>query len=112
MVLVLLPKEWDFVEYWCEVPDDLPKVRCQGDVFRGLRLARGLSQSETANWFDIYRRTTVYWEAGRCVPSNAHLKLMCMNLSCPYRCLIVPKISLHEKRRLPALKIEHRHVKQ
>ena len=68
---MLLPDDWDFVEYWCEVPDDLPKVRFQGDVFRGLRLARGLSQSEASRWFSVSRRTIIDWEAGRCVPKSA-----------------------------------------
>ena len=39
-------------------------------------MARGLTQEAAAQWFGIYRRTTVDWEAGRCVPSNAHLKLL------------------------------------
>ena len=57
-------------------------------------MARGLTQEDAAQWFGVYRRTTVDWEAARCVPSNAHLKLMCMKLSCPYGCLIVPKSAL------------------
>ena len=34
-------------------------------------MARGLTQEDAAQWFGIYHRTTVDWEAGRCVPKSA-----------------------------------------
>ena len=34
-------------------------------------MARGLRQEDAAQWLGIYRRTTVDWQAGRCVPFSA-----------------------------------------
>ena len=34
-------------------------------------MARGLMQEDAAQWFGVYRRTIVDWEAGRCVPKSA-----------------------------------------
>ena len=34
-------------------------------------MARGLTQEDAAQWLGVYRRTTVDWEAGRCVPKSA-----------------------------------------
>ena len=67
---MLLPDDWDFVSYWCEPPENLPRCRFQGDVFKGLRKARGLTQEEAARWFGVSRRTVIDWEASRFVPSR------------------------------------------
>ena len=88
VVMILLPDAWDFVEHWCDPPENLPRCRFQGDVFKGLRLARGITQAQAASWFGVSRRTICDWELGRFVPGRCHLKRICVKFACPYWCLV------------------------
>ena len=89
--MILLPDAWDFVEHWCDPPEDYGmRVTFQGDVFKGLRLARGITQAQAASWFGVSRRTICDWELGRFVPGRCHLKRICVKFACPYWCLVVP----------------------
>ena len=95
---MFLPEAWDYIEYWAEPPEKLPRCRFQGDVFRGLRQAHGITQMEAARWFRVSRRTISDWEASRFVPSRGHLSRICIKFACPYWCLIIPRVA---DRRLP-----------
>ena len=89
--MLLLPDAWDFVSYWCDPPENLPRCKFQGDVFRGLRQAYGLTQAEAAGRFGVSRRTIVDWEQSRFVPSRSHIHKICIKFACPYWCLLVPR---------------------
>ena len=89
---MLLPPEVNFISKWCDPPEDYGcRVVFQGDVFRGLRQARGISQIDAARWFGVSRQTISAWEHSKSLPNRERLIQICKKFACPFWCLVIPK---------------------
>ena len=73
---------------WYDVPDWKGEAVFQGDVLRGLRRCRGLSQSQLAQAMRVSRRTIIYWEQSRFMPSDLHLYQMAIAFYVPAECFL------------------------
>lgn len=80
------------IKQWYEVPDWKHEAEFQGDVLRGLRVGRGVSQSQLAEALSVSRRTVISWERSHSMPSDHHLYKLSIAFHAPVECFLRHKV--------------------
>ena len=80
------------IKQWYQVPDWKAQAVFQGDVLRGLRVGRGLSQTKLAQALGVSRWTVINWERSRFMPSDRHLYQLAIAFHVPVDCFLRHKV--------------------
>ena len=89
------------IKQWYEVPEWKDQATFQGDILRGLRIGRGVSQGELSQAMGVSRRTIINWEQSQVMPSDRHLYKLALAFHAPVTCFLRHKDWAHGLGRVP-----------